>query len=170
MRPNAIVSFERLYLVSLGLVIAQQVVGFLFVRSMFDGFAALGAPADASGAFGAIMIFGMLLGLLMAIGVPLLFWWLAARKRQEFAKWVLLVLSVLSAVSWLFSVMVWLVLPGEALNVPGVGSARTTQAVIVALDAAAEVTGVMALIYLFRREAVEWFRSRNPAVSADVFR
>lgn len=170
MRPSAIVSFERLYLVSLGLVAAQQVVGFVFLRGMFDRFSAMSVPGEASGAFNAIMIVGGLFGLLLAMGVPLLFWWLAARQRQEFAKWVLLVLSVLSVLSWLFSLMVWFVLPTELMNMPGLGDARTTQAIIVALDAAAEVTGVIAITYLFRREAVEWFRSRSPAVSADVFR
>jgi hypothetical protein len=170
MRPSAIVSFERLYLVSVGLVLAQQIITFLFVRSMFNRFAGIGMPAEASGTFSVIMIFAMLFGLLVGLGIPLLFWWLAARKRQEFAKWVLLVISVLSALNWLLSLLVLTVLPGQVMNVPGVGSAGTTQAILVALDAAAEVTGIIALTYLFRREAVEWFRTRSPAVSADVFR
>lgn len=170
MRPNAIVSFERLYLLSVGLVFAQQVVTFLFVRSMFTRIAGMGMPAEASGTLSALMIFAGLFSVILGLGIPLLFWWLAARKRQEFAKWVLLVISVLSALNWLLSLLVLTVLPGQTMNVPGVGSAWTTQAILVALDAAAEVTGIIALTYLFRRDAVEWFRTRSPAVSADVFR
>jgi hypothetical protein len=41
---------------------------------------------------------------------------------------------------------------------------------LVAIDAAAEILGVIALIYLFRREAAAWFRSPGPAANADVFR
>jgi hypothetical protein len=170
MRPNAIVRFERLYLVSVGLVLAQQIVSFFFFRSIFNRFAAPDMSAEATGTIGFIMTFAALFGLIIALGIPLLFWWLAARKRQEFAKWVLLVISVLSVLNLLFSLTVWFVLPTELMNMPGLGDARTTQAIIVALDAAAEVTGVIAITYLFRREAVEWFRSRSPAVSADVFR
>jgi hypothetical protein len=170
MRPNVIVRFERLYLVSVVLVLAQQIVSFFFFRSIFNRFAAPDMSTEATGTIGFIMTFAALFGLIIALGIPLLFWWLAARKRQEFAKWVLLVISVLSVLNLLFSLTVLTVLPGQVMDVPGVGGAWTTQAILLALDAAAEVTGVIALVYLFRREAVEWFRSRSPAVSADVFR
>ena len=171
MRPRAIVYFERIYLASLALVPLQQVIGFFFVRNMLADFAgATGAPAGASQAFGAVMIFAALFGLVLALGVPLLFWWLAARKRQEFAKWVLLVISVLAGLNWLLTAAMQFFVPTELMVVPGVGSFQTTQLVLLAIDAAAEILGVIALTYLFRREAVAWFRSLGPAVNADVFR
>lgn len=171
MRPNAIVQFERLYLASLALVIVQQVVAFFLVRNMFDGVTAgMREAPEIDGTVSAVVIAAMLFGLLLAIGIPLLFWWLAARKRQEFAKWVLLVLSVLSGLSWLFSASVMFFLPTDMTEVPGFGGFQATQAVIIAIDLVSEVLGIIALTFLFRQEAVAWFRSAGPTVSADVFR
>lgn len=171
MRPNAIVQFERLYLVSLALVVVQQVVAFFLVRNVLDGFTAgMGGAPEIGGTFSVFMIFAMLFGLVLSVGLPLLFWWLAARKRQEFAKWVLLVLSVLSGFNWLLSVSVLFFLPSNMTDVPGLGGLQGAQGAIVAIDLVAEVLGIIALTYLFRHEAVAWFRSAGPTASADVFR
>lgn len=176
MRPDSILRFERIYLISLLLVLVQQLIGFFLARSMFGQFlggadapAELGASFGAS--FGAIMMGAMFFGLAMTLGVPLLFWWLAARKRQEFAKWLLLVISVLSTANWLFSLAVLLfMLPQDMMNVAGLGDFRTMQLVLVVVDAGAEALGIFALTYLFRQDAIDWFRSAHPGASADIFR
>lgn len=170
MRPSSIVKFERIYLASLVLVLVQQIVSFFLFRNMFNRFS-VGAGGGADTApFSIFMIFATLFGLILAVGLPLLFWWLAARKRQEFAKWVLLVLSVLSALNWLLAMTMMFFLPAGFSEVPGFGNFRDTQIVLVAIDLVSEVLGIVALTYLFRHEAVAWFRSAGPAASAEVFR
>lgn len=171
MRPSSIVKFERLYLISLLLVLAQQVVGFFLARNLFSSFTGEAHfPAGAGGTFTFFMVIAMLFSLVLAVGVPLLFWWLAASKRQEFAKWVLLVLSVLSVLGWLFSSVGLFMLPPEFTDVPVVSSFRTMQTVLVSMDLVAELLGIAALTYLFRQDAVAWFRNPGPTVSADIFR
>jgi glucan phosphoethanolaminetransferase (alkaline phosphatase superfamily) len=170
MRPSAIVNFERIYLISLGLVLVQQVIAFFFMRDMFNTFGGAMRNADDAGFVSAIMIFAMLFGLVLAAGIPLIFCWLAARKRQEFAKWVLLVLTVLSALNWLLSVVMLFLLPAGSMDM-GLGSGfQGFQAALVAVDAVAEILGIVALVYLFRPEAEAWFRSQSPAASAEIFR
>jgi hypothetical protein len=170
MRPSAIVNFERLYLISLGLVLLQQVIAFFFMRDLFNSFAGVMDDAEGAGLASAVMIFAMLFGLVLAIGVPLLFWWLAARKRQEFAKWVLLVLTTLSAMNWLLSVAMLFLLPAGASDMAVASGFQGSQAAIVGVDALAEILGIVALVYLFRPEAEAWFRGLSSAASADIFR
>jgi hypothetical protein len=171
MRPHSILAFERLYLISLLLVLVQQVMGFFFAQNMFNRFAAEAGPqAPGLGSLNGIVIVWMLFGVAVSVGIPLLFWWLAARKRQEFARWLLLVISILSVLGCLFSLVVMLLMPGDALAVAGLGGIRSLQVAMVLVDAASEAAGVVALVYLFRAESTLWFRNVNPAASAEVFR
>jgi glucan phosphoethanolaminetransferase (alkaline phosphatase superfamily) len=170
MRPGAIVKFERLYLISLALVLVQQVIAFFFMRDMFNTFGGAMGDAGEAGFISAIMVFAMLFGLVLAAGIPLIFWWLAARKRQEFAKWVLLVLSVLSALNWLLSVVMLFLLPAGSMDMAVGSGFQGFQAALVAVDALAEILGIAALVYLFRPEANAWFRGLSSAASADIFR
>jgi hypothetical protein len=171
MRPGAIVNFERLYLVSIGLVLVQQVLGYFFMRDMFNSVAGgMDMAEGTEGIFGVIMIFAIIFGVAMATGVPLIFWWLAARKRKEFAKWVLLVLTILSALNWLFTVVALFLVPEGPQDIVVAGGLQSMQAVLVMIDGVAEIIGIVALVYLFRPEADAWFRGLSSADSADVFR
>ena len=169
MRPASIIQFERLYLASLGVVIIQSAAAYFVVREAFDRMpAGADMPPGMGGMFSGIMIGSILVGLLFSVGIPLLLWWLAARKRTEVAKWLLLAISVLSVLAWFGSLVMLLVMPGEvAQDLAGFAS---LQAGLVAIDGVSEALGVAALVFLFRRDATEWFRTATPNVNADLFR
>jgi hypothetical protein len=159
-RPRSILIFERFYLASLACVLLQQVAGLYMASSLFSGLprsSELGA-----GVFSGIIAGSMVVGLLFSIGLPLLFMWLASRRRSEVGKWALIVISALSILFFLFSLFALLSFP-----MPGF---RTLQTVTLLIDGVAEGLGVVALWHLCRPEATEWFRTQSPQVSADIFR
>ena len=169
MRPNSVIMFERLYLASLAVVITQSVATYFIMRQAFDRMpAGADMPPGMGGMFSGIMIGSIIIGLLFSVGIPLLLMWLAARKRIEVAKWLLLAVSVLSVLAWLAGVIMLLVMPAEVAQ--DLAGFADLQALIVAIDGVGEALGVAALVFLFRRDATEWFRSAGPSVNADVFR
>lgn len=158
--------FERLYLASLALVIVQQVVGYFVARDLLGAMPGMSADSEMQAFRGLMLGAGVIGGLLFAVGIPLLLWWLAARRRQEVAKWLLLVVSILSVLNLLGS-LVMLSLgfaPTMAANLTAL------QGIAVAIDGAAELLGIAALWFLFQPDATHWFRSRNPHGGPDVFR
>lgn len=169
MRPASIIQFERLYLASLAVVVIQSAAAYFIMREAFGRLPAdAGAPPGLGGMFSGIMIGWIIIGLLFSVGIPLLLMWLAARKRIEVAKWLLLAISVLSVMAWLGSVIMLLLMPGDvAQDLAGLAGYQT---VLVLIDGVGEALGIAALIFLFRRDATEWFRTAAPDVNADVFR
>ena len=168
MRPNSIIMFERLYLASLVVVVIQSIAAYFFMREAFGQMPAAAEMPGMGGMFSGIMIGSIVIGLLFSVGIPLLLWWLAARKRVEVAKWLLLIVSVLSVLGWLANLIMLLVMPEAVAR--DLASVAGWQAVLVAIDGVGEVLGVVALWYLFRPDATDWFRSAGPSVNADVFR
>lgn len=168
LRPNSIIMFERLYLASLAIVLLQQIGGFFVAQSIFARMPAGADLPGMNGVFSGLMVGSMIFGLLFAIGIPLLLWWLAARNRTEVAKWLLLVVSILSVLMWLFGLIVALTMPMPDLD--SFQDFRTMQLALVAVDGVAEVLGIVALVYLFRADATEWFRTGAGPANADVFR
>lgn len=169
MRPASIIQFERLYLASLAVVIIQSVAAYFIMREAFGRLpAGADAPPGMGGMFSGIMIGSIVIGLLFSVGIPLLLMWLAARKRIEVAKWLLLAISVLSVLGWLGALIMLLLMPGEvAQDLAGFAGYQT---MLVLIDGVGEALGIGALIFLFRRDATEWFRAGRPDVNADVFR
>jgi hypothetical protein len=168
MRPRSVILFERLYYLSLLVLLVQQAVGYVVARNLIAGMPRDAEMAGMDNLFGGIVAGSMIFGFILAAGVPLLLAWLAARKRIEVAKWLLLVISVLSVLSWVGGLIVLMVVPIEMFE--GVGGFSSLQAVSVGIDAVSELLGVVALWYLFRPDATAWFRSPIPPASADVFR
>jgi hypothetical protein len=168
MRPASIIQFERLYLASLAVVIIQSVAAYFVMR---EAFGRLPAGADVPGMGGmlsGIMIGSIIFGLLLSVGIPLLLMWLASRKRIEVAKWLLLVVSVLSVLGFLANLVMLVVMPGEVAQ--DIAGFAEWQAGLVAIDGVSEALGIAALVFLFRRDSTEWFRTAAPNVNADVFR
>lgn len=169
MRPASIIQFERLYLASLVIVLIQQVAGYFIAQEMIGrmpGGADL--PPGMGGMFSGILIVSVLIGLIFAFGIPLLLWWLAARSRQEVAKWLLLAVSVLSVLMWIVGLFMLLAMPNEVQR--ELGGFTGLQGVLVAIDGVGELLGIVALVYLFRADATQWFRTAGPRVNSDVFR
>jgi predicted Co/Zn/Cd cation transporter (cation efflux family) len=171
MRPKSIVQFERIYLVSLLFVLLQHVAAYFLASDLYEQFTGgFGVPEEFGAAFGAIMTIVMVFSVIFTLGIPLLFMWLASRKRQEFAKWVLLAISILTVGNGLLSFAVYFLMPSDLTALPGGGDVENYYLISFALDGVSEAIGVFALIYLFRQDAVAWFRTARPAASADVFR
>ena len=168
MRPTSIIMFERLYLASLVVVVIQSIAAYFVMQQAFGAMpAGAGGPPGMSGVVGGMMIGSIVIGLIFSAGIPGLLCWLAARKRTEVAKWLLLAISVISVLGWLAVVGMMLVMPQEvARDLAGFAG---WQGGLIALDGVGELLGVAALVFVFRRDATEWFRSAGP-VNADVFR
>ena len=171
MRPRSIIIFERIYLASLLLAGILLGVGYVIAREVLDRMpAGAEVPPAMSGTFGGVLIVIMVATFLITIGVPLLLWWLAARKRIEVAKWLLLAVSVLSISYWIYNLAFLLTtaIPDQAAEV--IGEAAALQPLLLAADGVSELLGIIALVFLFRRDATEWFRTASPNVNAELFR
>ena len=169
MRPASIIQFERLYLASLAVVIIQSVAAYFVMREAFGRLpAGADAPPGTGGMFSGLLIGSIIFGLLLSVGIPLLLMWLASRRRIEVAKWLLLAVSVLSVLGFLANLVMLVLMPGEVAQ--DLAGFAQWQAGLVAIDGVSEALGVAALVFLFRRDATEWFRSAAPSVNADVFR
>lgn len=168
MRPNSVITFERLYLVSLAIVVAQQIAGYFLAR---DVFARMPNGQELSTAMNsAILLVIFAFVFLLLIGIPLLLWWLAARKRVEVAKWLLVAVSVISILYWLAGALVWAIMPIPPAESAAFDDVWNVQPILIALDGLSELIGVVALVFLFRRDATEWFRTATPNVKAETFR
>ena len=168
MRPASIIQFERLYLASLAVVIIQSVAAYFLMRETFGRLPAGADVPGAGGMFSGILIGSIIFGLLLSVGIPLLLMWLASRKRVEVAKWLLLAVSVLSVLGFLANLVMLVVMPGQVAQ--DIAGFAEWQAGLVAIDGVSEALGIAALVFLFRRDATEWFRTGAPDVNADVFR
>lgn len=168
MRPRSIILFERLYLVSLLILLVQQIGGYFVAQQMIAAMPVDSEMPEMRGLFSGIVAGSIVFAVAMAVGIPLLLAWLAARKRIEVAKWLLLAVSILSVLQWSGGLVVLLVVPLSMFD--EIGGITTLQLLMVALDGLSEAIGIFALWYLFRPDATAWFRSAAPPASADVFR
>lgn len=157
MRPPSILSFERWYLASIGVALLQQILGLYIASSLFDRT----PPGLSPGAVTAIFAAGGVIGLLFYTGTPLVLWYLAARRRIEVAKWIILGLSVLSIANLLLAVVMLAFLP---LTGP-----LALQPYLLMIDTVAEALGALAIYFLLRPDATAWFRGQSD-VDAEVFR
>ena len=134
MRPPSIVMFERLFLASVVLSVASFAIG-------FGDFSAQVANDPAMQQLG--LGDGFVIGLAAAgYAIYLLLWYLIARKAANWAKWVLVLVLVLSLLS----------LPG-ALTRPWNLSTLSAVAIF-ALQ-------VAAVVFLFRPDAKEWLGGKG---------
>jgi hypothetical protein len=139
MRPQSIILFERLFLASL----AGSAAGFALtydeiMRSMAT------EPALQAVGLGS----GFVLGVTAAsFALYLLLWYLIARRAANFAKWVLVVFTVLGVLS---------LVPSMA------GPWRTMELFSLAVYA----LQIAAVACLFRADAVTWLTGRDPDAPA----
>ncbi|MBN8501828.1 MAG: hypothetical protein J0M19_11820 [Sphingomonadales bacterium] len=85
MRPASIVTFDRFFLLSLAIGLVHSVIGFQ------DSVAMLNAdPNAAQLGFGSSFL---MITLVFSFAIPLLLWFLIARKASNVAKWILVVLT-----------------------------------------------------------------------------
>lgn len=130
MRPQSILLFERLYLASLAIGIANFVFSFDQAVSMVQNDPELSELGLGSGFVIATSAFSFFISLLL--------WYLIARRASSIAKWILVVLTALGFVFMLF----------DPSNYGGVAGAVTWITTILQL---------VALVFLFRGDARAWF-------------
>jgi hypothetical protein len=160
MRPRSIRLFEALWFAS----ILVSLIGFglgLYLAS--------GALADMPGGeelpqgfMTVVLAAGAGIGMLFAIGIPVLLWFLAARQRLEPAKWIILVVVILSTIQSIFGFVMALVVPQPA-GLEG-------QIFVAIIDFLAEGLGIAATVFLFHSDATLWFRGNQRGNPGDIFR
>ena len=141
MRPESVVMFERLFLLSLALSAGALVVGYDDMMR-----AVLSDPSMRQFGFGSGLIIGMIVA---SFAVYLLLWWLIARRASNVAKWILVVFVALGLAS----------LPA-VLTGP--------MSVLLLLNLAVYALEVAAVVFLFRADAKAWFRG-EPQSDATTF-
>ena len=95
MRPPSIIMFERLFLASLALSAIQFFIGYDAMIAEMEREPAFQQLGIGGGALTGTFVVGM--------AIYLLLWFLIARKASSVAKWILVVLSALGVVTFLFS-------------------------------------------------------------------
>ncbi|HEU4652096.1 MAG TPA: hypothetical protein VFS49_11850 [Croceibacterium sp.] len=141
MRPESVVMFERLFLLSLALSAGTLVVGYDDMMR-----AVLSDPSMRQLGFGSGLIIGMIVA---SFAVYLLLWWLIARRASSVAKWTLVVFVALGLVS----------LPAVLAG---------PMSVLLLLNLAVYALEVAAVVFLFRADAKAWFRG-EPRSDATTF-
>jgi hypothetical protein len=137
MRPQSIVMFERLFLLSLALSAVSFLVNYDAMVAALQSEAALRDLGLGSGFALGLFAFGL--------AVYLLLWFFIARKASNIAKWVYVVLLALSIPSLVSSLSTFSFSMGGLLGIA-----------VYALEVAAAV-------FLFRADAIAWLKGQPSA-------
>ncbi|WP_340588283.1 hypothetical protein [Erythrobacter alti] len=135
MRPDSIRKFDLFYLASIFISIASTLMNFdTQVAALDVRLAELGVvyPAEAF----------LLITLAFSFAINVLLWFLASRLRLGFVKWIILALVLYSAITM-----------AAGLSM-GIGSISITALLNLVLKA-------IAVSFLFRTDAKEWFATRG---------
>ncbi len=138
MRPQSIIRFEQFYVASTALAIIAQ----LF---------------NAMGLFGPVSKnqlgpYFLPIILVISYGLAFLFWFLIARRASNIAKWILVVMTGISL----------------AFTVPALAILAQEYPVYVLATGLLFLLDLIAMVYLFRRDAVEWLKSRGQQAPIDI--
>lgn len=143
MRPTSIIRFDRAYLASIAVSIISTALSFEQTRAQLAT-----DPSSAQLGLGTGFLaatFGF------SIGLALLLWFLIARRASNVAKWILMVLTALGLLMML----------GTFANLAAVGGTE------LALMLAATALQLVAVYYLFQRDARDWLASKGRVEAVD---
>ncbi|KUR72161.1 hypothetical protein AQZ52_02375 [Novosphingobium fuchskuhlense] len=112
----------------------------------------IGSWSRLTAAGGPMVMLGLAIGVGLGGLMVLAFWYLIARRASNIAKWVLVVLTVLGLISTVTR-------GGRFVEL---GMFYTVLLVLTNL------TQIVAIAFLFRRDAAEWLRSRGQVGVIDV--
>lgn len=135
MRPASIDWFDRLFLGSLILGIANSALS--FSKSM-----ELMQQSPGGEAFGPAFMIGTLA---VSMAISLLLWFLIARRASTVAKWFLVVITVF----------------GALMIVPSIGMLAETRPLSLVLSLVITALQLAAITFLFRSDAATWFASKG---------
>ena len=144
-RPISIVRYERLYL-------ASFVLGLIVSAMSWSQRTALVAANPVLVQVGWILPAFQVAG----IAITLLLWYFTARSPSVAAKWVVVVLAVLSIV-------------GVGLSLASVARGKTTIGTISIVSFAADALYVAAALLLFKADSKRWFGELPDADGPDTF-
>jgi hypothetical protein len=144
MRPASIIRFDQLYLASLALGLVNFALNYETALAQWDANPARSELSDA--ASHAFMF--SILGVSMAFS--LLLWWLASRKANNAARWILALFAALGVLSLLVTLA----------DMPIYG-----QVLAVGIN----LVQVAAAWFLFHPDAAAWFRHGTRGMDPDVF-
>lgn len=138
LRPQSIIRFEQFYLASTALTILLQLLNF----------AGLIGP-DALKETNSELVL-----VLVAISYALAFviWFLIARRASNIAKWFFVVITLLGLIG----------------TVPMLAALLSTDVAYALCFAVVTVLNLIALAFLFRRDAAQWLRSRGQVGVIDI--
>ena len=134
-RPQSIITFERLYLGAWLLGLLNTILN--WNRMLAAAQASVGPAGLGRDAAGTIMLASTLLGCV----ITLLLWYFAARRGSAVAKWIITVFFAIGLLSFLW----------------GVAAGTTRIGVPVAVGAVALVLQGAAVVMLFRPDVRGWF-------------
>lgn len=167
MRPESIRQFEYFYLGSIAVAVANLLFQLNQLGSAYIGLGAFGGLEATAGGAPTTLLFVLIVvaSVLLAAVIPLILWYFAARKASQTAKWLIVVLGAFGAIRLLLI----LVLLG-ALIVSRMPTPDYVWLTMV-LGFITELFHMAAIVFLFPREAREWFASGGvgPAVHEDIF-
>ena len=112
----------------------------------------IGSWSRLTAAGGPMVMLGLAIGVGLGGLMVLAFWYLIARRASNIAKWVLVVLTVLGLIS----------------TVTRGGRFVELGMVYTVLLVLTNLTQIVAIAFLFRRDAAEWLRSRGQVGVIDV--
>ncbi len=138
LRPQSIIRFEQVYLVSAALNTLVEVLSFMGISG----------PSDIDRK-------NIVLELsIVALGWVLLFffWYFIARRASNVAKWLFVGLTVL----------------GLLILVPDGTKLAQTNPIYAALTALITLLDFASIAFLFKRDAVDWLKSRGRIVPIDA--
>lgn len=138
MRPQSIIRFEQFYLGGTAITLVVQVLNFF---GLFGP-----ARADEMG------VTTLLIILAISYGLSFLMWYLIAHRASNITKWVLVIITVLGMLGTV-----------PLLFAQGQSDLPYTLALLLIF-----ALQLVAMAQLFRRDAVEWLRSRGQAGVIDV--
>lgn len=143
MRPASIVGFERFFLASLALGLINSVLSYRSSMALVQADPAMVEMGFGSGFIITTLAFGF--------GIPLLLWFLIARKASNVAKWIVVVLTAIGMLS--------IVMSFSTL------AERGSVTVLISLVTLA--LQLFAIYLLFRPDAKAWLESKGKIGTTD---
>lgn len=138
MRPQSIIRFEQFYVASTVLTMVLQLLNF----------GGLLGPDPLKGPEAQLVL------ILVAVGYGFAFaiWYLIARRASNIAKWFFVAITLLGLIG----------------TVPMLSSLLSTDLAYALFFALVTMLNLVAMVFLFRHDAVEWLRSRGQAGAVDI--
>lgn len=141
-RPNSVVNFGWLYLVSIVISLIATALGWSQMQALMDQNPALAQNPEMA----PVLMVTVIATIVIMLGITLLLWWLTAYKAANAARWILVVLNALGVASLLFGLLTPSPVHGSISEIVKIVS---------------WVVAIVAIVFLFRADANAWFNAKG---------